>query len=161
MTRTAYADTNVAVWRSQEQIRNLLSKLNVVGVRSTFFSGVGMLEFVRNTKGGTRLPYRIVVTPKVNKDTQNPVKELDRAERQVWRVVYWWLKAKVEALDFGLVEFEQEFLPYMMLQDRQGHESTVAQAFFESMAGRLAAGNDPFAGLRPALPEGDKATSGE
>ena len=46
MTRTAYADTNVAVWRSQEQIRNLLSKLNVVGVRSTFFSGVGLFLFL-------------------------------------------------------------------------------------------------------------------
>jgi hypothetical protein len=40
-----------------------------------------------------------------------------RGERQIWRLVYWWLKAQFEAADAGLVSLEEAFLPWMELPD--------------------------------------------
>ena len=159
MPSNAYEDTRVSVAQSKAQIEKLLKKFNVKAMRFTTYPAVATLEFVR-TQGDVILPYRITVKPKLREFARNAGTELDRAERQVWRVVYWWLKAKLEAVEFGLVEFEQDFLPYLLLETEKG-VSPVAEVFFERLAGKVALPDDPFKGLRPALPQGDvKAEKG-
>jgi hypothetical protein len=148
MTKPAYEETSVSVDRSQQQIRTLLKKFNVQAIRFTSYPSYAILEFVRQVSDKEFLPYRITVKPKVRDWARNTAGELDRAERQVWRVVYWWLKAKVEAIEFGLVEFEQDFLPYMILATPDG-EDTVAHLLFERLAGHTSLPDDPFKGLRP------------
>lgn len=150
----AYEETSVLVDKSKTQIEKLLKKFNVKAIRFTSYPSYGLLEFVREVGDKQFIPYRLTVKPKVREWARNSSSELDRAERQVWRVVYWWLKTKLEAIDFGLVEFEQDFLPYMMLTDNQGRSDTVDHIFFERLAGRIGSADDPFRGLRPALPEG-------
>lgn len=151
-----YDYTQVAVERSQAEIRRLLSRFNVEATRFTSFPAYALLEFVRRDPDGNGvIPYRITVQPKVGKQPRNTQRELDRAEKQVWRVVYYWLKSKLEAIQFGLLEFEQEFLPHMLLADGRGREETVDKVFFERLAGRLGSPDDPFGGLRPALPSGE------
>jgi len=150
----AYEDTSVSIDKSQAQIRKLLNKFNVKAIRFTSYPSYALLEFMREVSDKQYVPYRITVEPKVRDWARNSARELDRAERQVWRVAYWWLKSKLEAIEFGLVEFEQDFLPYMLLQDSVGHEETVAKVFFERLAGRIGSPEDPFRGLRPALPPG-------
>jgi hypothetical protein len=148
-----YDRTPVAVEASQRQIKKLLEKFNVKAVRFTSFPSYALLEFLREVEDKKYVPYRVTVKPQVRDWAKNTSSELDRAERQVWRVVYFWLKSKLEAIEFGLVEFEQDFLPYMLIQDNAGHEETVARVFFERLAGRISSPEDPFKGLRPALPQ--------
>ena len=148
-----YEDTAVAVSKSQEQIRKLLTKLNVVATRFTSLPSEGIIEFVRKSDDATTIPYRITIRPKINPEYAS-VSQWDRAERQVWRVAYWWLKAKLEAIDFGLREFEHEFLPDMMVVNSRGQQSTVASRVFERVANRLGpSGDDPFGGMK-VLPPG-------
>lgn len=148
----AYEDTSVAVTNSKDQIEKLLKAHGVVAVRFTSFPAYAELDFVRKADASL-LPYRITIRPKLKWGARSEAKELDRAERQVWRVAYWWLKAKFEAVDFGLVEFEHDFLPYMLLQEG-GRARGAAEVFFERLAGRLAPPDDPFSGLVPAPPQG-------
>ncbi len=146
-----YESSPVSTDRSQAQIRKLLGAQGVVTTRFTSFPSYALLEFVKESKGQIT-PFRITIKPKVDSRSRSPAKELDRAERQVWRVCYWWLKSKLEAIEFGLVEFEQEFLPYMLIADSQGRDEVVAKVFFERLAGQIGPGpGDPFGGLRPAL----------
>lgn len=130
-------------------------KHGAVGVRFSSFAAYSLLEFATTQgKDGPVLGYKITLTPRTDPLARNPLAYAEQAERQVWRVAYFWLKAKYEAIDFGLVEGQQEFMPYMML-DVGGESKTVAQAFFESMAGRLQESSDPFRGAKVhMLPSG-------
>lgn len=152
-----YDYTLVSVEKSQADIKGLLARMDAQAFRFTSLPSYALLEFVRKVDNGQFIPYRIKVQPKTYPDAKDTFKARDRAERQVWRVVYYWLKSKLEAVEFGLLEFEQEFLPYMLLSDGQGKSETVDKLFFERLAGRLGPRtDDPFEGLRPALPEGGK-----
>lgn len=153
--RKAYEDTEVAAAKSKEKIEALLKKHDVVAIRFTSYPAFAELAFVHK-KENALIPYRVIVTPKLKKLSRSIDEELNRAERQVWRVAYWWLKSKFEAVDFGLVEFEQELLPYMLVSDNKGKSRTVAEVLFERLGTAIASPDDPFGGLRPALPSGDK-----
>lgn len=155
MVKPAYEETRVSVPQTQAYIQNLLKKFNVKATRFTSYPSYATLEFAREIGKDQLVGYRINVKPKVRESSSNASRELDRAERQVWRVVYWWLKSKLEAIEFGLVEFEQDFLPYMLLRDDQGHSDTVSKLFFERLVGRISSPDDPFGGLRPQI-EGPK-----
>ena len=148
-----YEDSKVPIEKSQRDIKSLLARFDVQATRFTSFPAYTMLEFVRGVETGSRVTYRITIQPKLDKVGAS-VTMWDRAERQVWRVVYWWLKAKIEAIEFGLVEFEQDFLPYMLLADSDGQSRSVAELLFERLAGRLVLPDDPFGGLQLALPNG-------
>lgn len=60
----------------------------------------------------------------------------EQAVRQRWRALVLIVKAKLEAVASGIVEFEQEFLPYMVLPDG----STVYEATREAIATQYATG---------------------
>ena len=147
-----YDYTQVTTAKSQEQIKKLLAEHGVTIVRITSFPSTAVLEFIKKVGAEQHVPYRISLRPNVRRDVNAAL--WDRSERQVWRVAYWWLKAKLEAVKFGLVEFEQEMLPYMLVSGAGGPPKTVATYFFESVANRLTTGDDPFSGLRLALREG-------
>ncbi len=155
MSHKAYEDTSVPAAKSKEQIEALLKKFAVQAVRFTSFPSYALLEFVRKEKDGRLVPYRVVIKPRVKQFARNATRELDQSERQVWRVAYWWLKSKIEAIDFGLVEFEQDFLPYMLVADNQGRSQTVSDVLTERLTGKMVtAPDDAFGGLHPALPSG-------
>lgn len=64
------------------------------------------------------------------------------------RMLYSWAKAKAEIVDFGMVDFETEWLPYQLVSGRDG-PVTVA----ESVLPQLRAGGtdlDPFQAALPA-----------
>ena len=146
-----YEATPVSIVKTKEQIEKLLRGQRAVIVRFTSFPAYALLEFARKVDTGALIPYQVRLIPKGSGGT---IAGLERAERQVWRVCYWWLKAKFEAINFGLVEFEQEMLPYMLIQGSDGQSEPMAKVFFEHLAGKLAAPADPFGGMRPALPSG-------
>ena len=148
----AYQQTEVPVSRSKEAIEKLLRDHGVGAIRTTSLPAGAIVEFLRSDHG-RQIPYRIDVTPKPRWDVRDDIAEYNRAERQVWRVLYHHLKALFTAIDFGLMEFHDAFLANLVLADTRGNRGTVG----EILGARLANGpavieSDPFHGLMPALP---------
>ena len=99
----SYAYTRVAPGKSKEQIEALLVRVGAVGFR--WVSHVGsneVLEAGLEWKG-RQLAFRLQVSF-----------ESGDERKQKLRALYWYLKAKVEAIEFGLVDLEQEFLPALL-----------------------------------------------
>lgn len=51
-------------------------------------------------------------------------KELNRLHR----VLFYHLKAKFVAIDSGLTEFMEEFMPHLVIMDKSGNSTTMGQA---------------------------------
>lgn len=98
----SYANTTVPPHRSKEQVEELLQRIGAVGFRWSSFQGREILEAAVEWNDG-RMSFRLTVTY-----------EEEHERKQQLRALYWYLKAKVEAIQFGLVDLEQEFLPYML-----------------------------------------------
>ena len=53
---------------------------------------------------------------------------------QCMRLLFWWLKAKVEAVAYGLREVEEEFLSDVIVKLPTGEETTVGEAMRPALA---------------------------
>jgi hypothetical protein len=109
----SYANTSVGAGRTKEQIESLLKKVGAIGFRwdsalpyGKEFNGgaVGFEQLSAMIQWHSRkLAFRL----RIEYDTE-------RQQRQNLRALYWYLKAKIEAIEFGIVDLEQEFMPYML-----------------------------------------------
>jgi hypothetical protein len=56
-------------------------------------------------------------------------------ERRVWRVLYWLLKSRMEAIDAGVETFAEAFLPHLVDPgtDRTVYEAMVAAGAVEQL----------------------------
>lgn len=145
-----YEDTNVSVSNSQGQITRLLRKHSITAIRFTSFIAYDVLECTRDN-----LAFRMEVHPKLKQQVTS--RQIEQAQRQAWRAMYWYMKAKLEAVEFGIHEFNTEFLPHMMLTDAQGQSNTVSSMLFAHLEGRLAQSSDPFGGLRVLPPPAEQS----
>jgi len=121
----AYNNTSVNWAKSQAHIMKLLEDRGIEDIRFTSLSyntmaraGFEMmedtyaivLEFFKTTEVadgvGGKIPIKIII-PNLSKD--------ERKKNQAYRIFFWYLKTKFEAVDTGLVEFEQEFMPHIAL----------------------------------------------
>ena len=101
----SYANTSVAPGRTKEQIEELLTRVGAVAFRwasRTILPGEDVLEAGLEWKG-RELAFRLSIQF-----------EDERQRKQRLRALYWYLKAKVEAIQFGIIDLEQEFLPYLI-----------------------------------------------
>lgn len=115
MSLRSYANTTVGAGRSKEQIETLLKKVGAIGFNwvsqlpydkddGASVGGLEQLNAMIRWEGRT-LSFRLSVTW-----------DTERQQRQNLRALYWYLKAKIEAIEFGIVDLEQEFMPYMLAQ---------------------------------------------
>lgn len=74
--------------------------------------------------------------------------EWEKGCRQIWRALALVVKAKLEAVEAGIVTFEEEFLPYLVLPNGQ----TVAQHALPMVRQAYETGRMPTA-LLPGLGE--------
>lgn len=124
----AYENTSVNVEKSQGEIRNLLSKHGAE--RFSFMEGeadgqwwVGV-EFVHHDHlVRIAAPLKVMdeneVRAKVRrartKKREDFIREHNAQEgRRIWRVIYWSLKSRMEAVEEGLETFEQAFLSHLV-----------------------------------------------
>lgn len=114
----SYANTSVGAGRTKEQIEALLHKVGAIGFRwdsglpyGEEFNGgaVGFEQLAALIRWhGRKLAFRLRIEY-----------ETERQQRQNLRALYWYLKAKIEAIEFGIVDLEQEFMPYMLAPSGQ------------------------------------------
>lgn len=125
--RKAFYDTTVNTSNTQNQVEDLLHAHEVEAIRWTILLGSTMLEF-KHPQGS----FRIVANHEMG---DHPKKEQRR--RQVMRALHWHVKAKLDAIDFGLETFTTAFLPYLLLEDGRTMGDRVVEA---RAAGHLASG---------------------
>jgi len=100
----SYVNTKVPAARTQEQIERLLRRIDVDATRWTTYGLTITLEFAWTPKDR---PGRLGFLLRLN-----PPEERERPRHL--RALYWYLKAKIEAYEFGLVDLAQEFLPHLL-----------------------------------------------
>ena len=121
----SYKNTSVNYMQSQAKIGKLLEDRDIKETRFTNISfetarraglimeegtTAIMLEFFKPTQiadglSGT-IPIKIIIPN---------IPDNEKQKNQCYRIFYWYLKTKFEAVDTGLVEFEQEFMPHIAL----------------------------------------------
>jgi hypothetical protein len=104
-TLKSYAGTTVSPARSRQHIQDLLERVGAKGFRWT--QGVGFPGREQLDVGleweGRDLAFRLMITF-----------EDEGEQKQKMRALYWFLKTKVEAVQMGLVDMQQEFLPHLL-----------------------------------------------
>ena len=153
-----YEATTVPIEKTQRALETILRKHGATKTRYTHLVSESIVEFARpNKETGGEIPYRMKVHPPDRlRKRESTVAGIARLERQTWRMAYWKLKADLEAVEFGLVSFEEALLPLMLIA-RENGQGTVADMLMPRLsAGMLRSSDDPFGPLRPMLkaPEG-------
>lgn len=147
-----YQQTAVPIERSKEAIRQMLIANGSVAQSFSERSDTEMVEISwarkvymddHGKKSEFVQPCRIRVSYH-NRDI-----------RQVFRVIYHHLKAKFEVVRFGILSFEEEFLPYFMIRLPDGSPGTIAEAMLPQLRKGLAPSILPMC-LPPAREEEGK-----
>ena len=124
-----YRDTEVTWMKSQVHVTALLAKYGIYGTRFTNYGGHACIEFILPKEGW---PVRLTI----------PVNLQDQKDLNArWRALYWYLKSKLEAAQFGLADLKTEWLPFIVIGDR-----TVAEGLLPELERRGLKG-DAFKGL--------------
>lgn len=140
-----YANTTVNYAKTQGEIIELFDKYGIQDVRFTSLGSAGqlILEFtnmVEVQKQWVPASVRIVI-PNIT----------DKNRNQMHRALYFYLKSKMEALNFEFVEFVKEFFPYLVTRDNSGRPTTIYDYLGSQYKLALANGQNHVLNL---LPEG-------
>ena len=155
----SYKNTSVDWAKSQALIMKLLREKGINDVRFTNIShetavkagftmedetSAIMIEFMKNISlangVGGKVPIRIII-PNVPDD--------EKMRNQAYRILFWYLKTKFEAIETGLIEFEKEFMAHIALG-----KNTVWEEFKQKMLPQILGGDNPDMGLL-SLPKGN------
>ncbi|MEM9670860.1 MAG: hypothetical protein AAF950_18280 [Pseudomonadota bacterium] len=79
-----------------------------------------------------------------NRSEQAVEAAYDQAVRQVWRAVLLIVKSKLEAIESGIVSFDEKFMPHIVMPDGK----TMRETILQDMRRSLSEGSAP-----PMLPD--------
>lgn len=130
--KAPYGNTTVPYERTKGEIERLLKSYGVKGIRWTSMEGRDdLLEFlVEATIRGTRKQIGIRVNPPhIFIDVRKGYGKTVHKENidQEYRLLYHWIKSKIEAVVWGLSTIEREFLSEIMLQLPNGKQESVGE----------------------------------
>ena len=137
--KSPYYGTKVDVEKSKTQIRDLLMKYGVSQQRWTEDLENNQVMFEFFIKGDDRT-YLVRLMPKPfieehklwnSKKGKSETTEVPNWAR-AYRMLYAYVKAKVEAVKFGMHTIEEEFMPDIIVKNSQGQEITLADAILKS-----------------------------
>lgn len=136
MKNLAYKGTSVNWAKSQTAIVKLLISRGIYESRFTNLTDKFALEF-RVTEGGKKpIAVRILV-PFATFDSE---KKREQELNRLHRVLFYHLKAKFTAIESGLTEFMEEFMPHLVIMDRNGNSTTMAQTLLPQYTQSLESG---------------------
>lgn len=148
-----YSGTEIPPEKSKVQIEKLLRDYGCDGVQwsELWKQNRAQITFVLQNPQGRSIMVRLEPPPFSSK-RRTWVPETGHYEQvdapnwaQSYRLLYAYLKAKLEAIAYGLRDIEEEFLADTVVRDQHGQERRVAEVYQE----QLASGE-----LRPALGPG-------
>ena len=132
----SYEQTEVAVSKSQEQIRRIVYS----------HKGTGLMLLSHPPREGfeamvtiEKLPYhiRIMATCKTKDKYGYAYSDSKKVqeERRIWRVLYHHLKAMFEAADSGVIDIRDVIMPYVVTRDGRTLSEHLTPRMQEIMAG--------------------------
>jgi hypothetical protein len=127
----AYKNTKVDYVKSQTAISRLLNLNGIKDIQHSTYQSKATIIFIKELKVEDKM---MKVGIKIS------VPEVDeRNKNQLYRALFYYLKAKFESLTFGFVEeyneaFVKEFMPYLIV-DKQG--KTVADIILPKLGNAL------------------------
>ena len=133
-----YMDTQVRYERTKAEIEILLRSYGVKGIRWTSLEGQDdVLEFiieadilgVRKQLGISVKPPHIYVKKKLHGKLVNT-----ENINQEYRLLFHWIKSKIEAVVWGLSTIEKEFLSEVRLRLPDARQSTVGEVVVNLMS---------------------------
>lgn len=118
----AYQSSGTPVSKSQEDIRKILSKYRADGVQFSE-DWKKMMLYVRFLYAIRDIPYTILFkvpipksegkTLRGRKQSASQIQKVQaQYERGVWRAVFWAIKSRMEAVEFGIETFQEAFLSH-------------------------------------------------
>ena len=160
--RRAYESTDVSPGRSQEAIRKTLAAHGIRQIQFTECWPEGLaIEFIRlaHNDGEIERVIRVRIVGKPNADSlkwrgrgKPPKGALDRRAdtelRRVYRIIFHHLKTKLEAVAEGLVAFEEEFLPHIVLPNGATVYEELQVSLSKVLAGTQQLALPSFAGTK-------------
>lgn len=136
VVKKAYEGTKISYVKSQEEIIKLLKKNNISQTRFTNFDNGFAIEFVwEHPVTKKPIGFKLLI------HTTKGLTE-DRAEqeiRRLYRVLFYHLKSKFVAIEAGLTEMLEEFLPYVVMISNTG-TSTAGELFIPKFEEKLLSG---------------------
>ena len=114
--KLSYYRTNVPIYKTQNEIRSILMKFNLNGIRFTEYQDIGIIEFIL-LKDNKELMFRFKY--------ELPKKE--SLKQQVYRALFYYLKNRFMAIEFGITTIEKEFLQELVLKLPNGTTSTIKE----------------------------------
>jgi len=117
----AYKHTKVNYMKTQTKVSELLRKYDIFDTRWTNLKDRVVFEFNKliELEGQERLAGVRIVIQGIDDDNRN----------QLHRALFYYLKSKMEFLEFGFIEFLQEFMPHLILTNKSGQSITAYQLF--------------------------------
>ena len=142
--KSPYEKTPMSVDQSRAQIDHLLKDHGADAVSwSTLWSQdkVNLRFIMRSPSSGQLVAFD--VTPPTFKTRRKSWDKMKGANVEVeepnwpqsFRMLYYWLKAKLEAVTWGLREIEREFLNEMVVSGPDGQETTVGEIARQQLDG--------------------------
>ena len=118
----AYATTQVAVSKTQEDIRKLLVRYGARGMQLTEVFEPPSLSLRFQVPIGDDRQVLAMVNMEIptGEDDARSEREADQYRRQAARALFYYLKSQLEAVDFGLVRFEEAFLAHFEIPTKTG-----------------------------------------
>ncbi len=151
--KAPYRDTSISPESSRAHIDKLLKDYGVEGLQWTSYKGEEDLKFiVKADVQGVHREIMIQVRPPqimVRRRTKSQGIINTRNTKQEYRLLFWWLKSKIEAVVWGLSTIEREFLSQVTVA-LPGGPSTVG----DIMEGYIV--NRQLASLPPPINEGEE-----
>ena len=112
--KLSYYGSKVPIYKTQDAIRSILQKFNLQGIRFTEYQNIGIIEFIL-LKEQKELMFRF----KYN------LPEKESLKMQVYRALFFYLKNRFMAIEFGISTVEKEFMQELVLKLPDGTTSTM------------------------------------
>lgn len=143
----AFSNTKIDVFKTQGDLEALLIKRGITASRWTHFAetkdeaGTVRFEFeyqpIQKLNEVKRPPlsFRIEVEYKGEQGPQGGQRGTTR--EQAARALYWHVKNLFDAIDFGIVDLEQAFMPYLLLPSGETAYEAVNEQLKELRGGEM------------------------
>lgn len=122
-TRRFTEETEVPIARSRMALEALLRAHGATGFMFGWNDQQDRIEFALSGRHIRFVlpriePARVRETPRGRQRTPAVIEaKQQQADRQRWRALYLVVRAKIEAVDAGIAEFDQEFLAFLVQRD--------------------------------------------
>jgi hypothetical protein len=131
-----YKDTSIAYTKSMADISEMLREFGAVGIRWTELDdALPVLEFLIRTEiKGREMEFRVMVKPPslpVRRKINNKIVNTENRNASM-RLVYWYLKARLEAVKFDLESVFEAFMLRVVHSLPDGRESTIGESIKEN-----------------------------